>query len=184
MRTILALAVTLTCAGCGKLLTPGDGGRSQPIREYPDGADGLRALWLDVLDAAKKDERQRVHDLLASTIMNEDDLQALFGAQAQRLFPRYKLLMEALVNRGAIELVGQVYDRKCDDIEVLSVEPSGPIVNATPADRTVAKALTAPLPIYAVRVKKSGETRGLRYDFFFYRRGRWLTGNQLGKYLD
>jgi hypothetical protein len=48
----------------------------------------------------------------------------------------------------------------------------------------VARALVAPMPIYAVRVVKTPERRGLRYDFFFYRRGKWLTGNQLGRYLD
>jgi hypothetical protein len=48
----------------------------------------------------------------------------------------------------------------------------------------IAHALTRPIPIYAVRIRRAGDNRGLRYDFFFYMNGHWRTGNQLGQYLD
>jgi hypothetical protein len=175
----------LWLAGCAKLMGYGDGGKApQPIKQYADGADGLKALFTDVLTAAQKDDRDRVHDLFATLRMSDDDLRALFGARAATLAPRYHLIMETLVNRGSVELVAQVYERKYDDVEVVQVESSGPIRESTPADRLVARALVTPMPLYAVRIKKAGEPRGLRYDFFFYRNGKWLTGNQLGKFLD
>ena len=177
------LAAALAGApGCARLMGYTDGGTSEPIKQYPDGPEGLKALFDDVLDNAKKDERGRVHDLLASTIASDADLQALFGAQSAVLIPKYHRLMETLVNRGAVELVAQVYERKLDTVEVFAVDLSDKA--ATAEDRAIAKALTAPLKIYSVRIRKAADARGLRYDFFFYRNGKWLTGNQLGKYVE
>jgi hypothetical protein len=184
MRNLLLCALLLS--GCSKLLGYSDGGKTkEPIPTYAGTPEGLKSLFSDVLEAAKKDDRERVHDLLASTIMSDAELTALFGpARGPQLLPRYHKLMEVLVNRGAVELVAQVYDRKYDDVEVIPIETTGAIVNSTPADRALAKAFTRPIDLYAVRLKKAGDTRGMRYDFFFYTDGHWRTGNQLGKYLE
>lgn len=184
MTRVLALSLLLL-GGCSKLLGYADGGprAAEPIRQYPDGADGLKALFDDILDAAKKDDRDRVHALMATLVMSDDQLRSLFGARAPSLAPRYHKLMEVLVNRGSVELVAQVYERKYDSVEVLPIEVRGPIVNSTPADRAVARALTHPVALYSVRLKRGSDTRGMRYDFFFYD-GGWKTGNQLGRYLD
>lgn len=157
-----------------------DAGKSEPIKQYPDGADGLKALFEDILEAAKKDDRQRVHDLMASTVMSDADLRALFP-NAPTLAGKYSKLMETLVNRGSIELVVQVYERKLDTIEVVAIDPAAK--DAGDADRALAKALAAPLKWYSVRIKKAGDAKGLRYDFYFYRNGKWVTGNQLGKFV-
>jgi hypothetical protein len=180
------MRILLLLVGCAKLMGYTDGGvkAKDPIPQYADGADGLKALAGDVLEAAKKDDRERVHDLLASLVMGDDELTALFGPRGAQMVPRYHKLMETLVHRGAIELVAQVYERKYDAVEVLPIEMSGAIVNATPADRAVGRALVSPLPIFAVRIKRASDNRGLRYDFFFYRNGHWRTGNQLGQFLD
>ncbi|HZS36063.1 MAG TPA: hypothetical protein VFF06_04520 [Polyangia bacterium] len=177
----LALLVAAAAPGCSRLMGYSDAGKPAPIRDYPDGADGLKALFTDVLDAAKKDDRDRVHDLLASTIMTDDDLTAVLGAPGTQLQPRYHALMATLANRGAVELVAQIYERKYDTVDVLAIDPKAK--DARPEDRAVAAALTAPMPIYSVRLRRATDDKGLRYDFFFYRRGKWLTGNQLGKFL-
>jgi hypothetical protein len=144
------------------------------LPHFPDGAEGLRAFGSAVLDAARKDERDLVHDLLASTILTDAELDALLGAErAARLRVKYHGLMETMVNRGALELVAQIYDRKYDDVEVIA--DSDPALKA-------ALGPAAP-PIFALRFKKRGEDRGLRYDFFVYRAGRWATGNLLSKEL-
>jgi hypothetical protein len=184
MTRVVALSLLLL-AGCSKLLGYADGGprAAEPIRQYPDGPDGLKALFDDILVAAKKDDRDRVHALMSTLVMSDDELHSLFGARATPLLPRYHKLMEVLVNRGSVELVAQVYERKYDSVEVLPVETSGPIVNSTPADRAIGRALTHPVALYAVRFKHGNDTRGMRYDFFFYD-GGWRTGNQLGRYLD
>jgi hypothetical protein len=173
------LAALLLC-GCSKLLGGADKGA--PLPAYADGAAGLQALFGDLLEAARHDERGRVHDLLASTFMSDAELETLFGpARARELQPHYHSLMETLCNRGAIELVAQIYERKYDAVEVLSVDPTR--ADARPTDRVVAAALKVPLTLYSVRVKRAGEDKGLRYDFFFYLNGRWRTGNLLGKEL-
>jgi hypothetical protein len=183
MNPRTAFLAALLLAGCAKLMGYGDDKRAPaPLKHYPDGADGLQALFGDVLEAARKDDRDHVHDLLASTFATDDDLRALLGARGSALAPRYHLLMETLVNRGAVELVAQVYERKLDTVEVMAIEPAAPDAGA--GDRSVARALVTPTPIYSVRIKKAGDTRGLRYDFFFYRNGKWLTGNQLGKFIE
>jgi hypothetical protein len=182
MRLFGAALLVLALGGCAKLMGYSDGGlKAAPIRQYPDGADGLKQFAGDLLEAARKDERDRVHDLLATTFMSDADLQALFGDQATELAPRYHKLMETLVNRGAIELVASVYERKLDDVEVIPIDPAAK--DARPEDRAVAQALKTPVQVYSLRFKKTGDTKGLRYDFFFYRGGKWLTGNQIGKSL-
>jgi hypothetical protein len=82
--------------------------------------------------------------------------------------------MGTLVNRGAVELVAQVWDHKYDAID------------AQPDDEEAAlrAALVEPHPLWTARVRKKTETRGLRYNAFLYLDGKWRTLNQLGKYLD
>jgi hypothetical protein len=181
MFRFAALALLLASGGCSRLMGYSDAGTAAPIRDYPDGADGLKMLFIDVLDAARKDDRDRVHDLLASTIMTDEDLAALFGPRATDLQSRYHALMATLVNRGAVELVAQIYERKYDTVEVIAIDPAAK--DARPEDRAVAAALVAPTPIYSVRIRRATDDKGLRYDFFLRRRGKWVTGNQLGKYL-
>jgi hypothetical protein len=182
MRLVWIGVLAVGLAGCAKLMGYGDGGqKTTPLRQYPDGADGLRQFASDVLDAAKKDDRDRVHDLLANTIMTDQQLGELLGAQAGELTDRYHKLMETLVNRGAVELVAQVYERKLDTVEVTAVDAKAK--DATAEERALAAVMQPNVPVYSVRFKKTGDARGLRYDFFVYRGGKWVTGNQIAKYL-
>jgi hypothetical protein len=154
--------------------------RSKGSRAYGASADELKALWEDILEAAQKDDRGRVHDLLAPLVMSEAELRTLLGDETgRRLWPRYRTMTETLVNRGAVELVAQVYDRKLDDVQVIAIDPK----TASSEDRAILDAVKEPIQLYSVRVKKKADDRGLRYDFFFYRDGKWRTGNQLGKIL-
>jgi hypothetical protein len=180
VRLVLWVALLLPLGGCKRLLGYTDGGGA-PIRQYPDGAEGLREYWSDVLAAAKSDERERVHDLLAVSILRDDELATLFGPAATELTPRYHALIGTLVNRGAVEFVAQVYERKLDTVEVVAVDPAAKDAGAE--DRALAHALKIPLKWYSVRVRRAEDQKGLRYDFFFYWNGRWATGNQLGKLL-
>ena len=166
--------------GCARLAGFSDNKDQPPIKSYNDGREGLAAFFGDVVTAARRDERERVHQLLASTMMTDAEFRGLFAAKAELLLPRYHALMGTLVNRGAVELVAQIYERKYDAVEVWRIEPT----NATGDDKRVRGALAQPVPIYSVRVKKNGESKGLRYDFFLYLNQHWVTGNQLGKFID
>ncbi len=164
---VCALAAALAAAGCT---------RHRPFvpPHYPDGAPGLQQMWSDILDAAKKDDRERVHDLLATTLLGDDEIRRLFGARGDALLPRYHQLMGTLINRGGIDLVGQVYDHKLDAVDAFPDD----------ADENLTTAMVEPHPLWSARVRKSTDTKGLRYDAFLYVDGRWKTLNQLGKFVD
>ena len=138
--------------------------------QFADGSAGLQAFGQAVLDAARRDDRGRVHDLLASAYMTDPELDAVLGPElASEHRGRYHLLMETLVNRGALELVAQILDRKYDAVDVIA-DPD--------------PALSARLPsrprLYALRFRRAADRAGLRYDFFLYHDGHWVTGNLLG----
>ena len=181
MKSLL-LSTLLGLSACARLSGYTDAGADDVVvkRQYPDGAEGLRTLYADVLEAARRDEREKVHALLATLIMTDTELTTLFGDDAT-LRTRYHSMMETLIHRGAVELVGQVYERKLDDVSVVEVDLSAK--TATPEERAVAAALKQPVTMYSVRIKKKSDDRGLRYDLFFYFGGHWRTGNQLGKFL-
>src|SRR6266542_2678990 len=141
MRRLVFALLLVVSAGCSRRGT----GHDFVAPHYPDGPAGLKQLWSDVLDAAHKDEREHVHDLLATTILSDGELRRLLGPKADPLLPRYHQLMAAMVNRGAIELVGQIYEHKYDTIDSFADE----------TDAAVAGALVEPHPLWSVRVRKA-----------------------------
>jgi hypothetical protein len=171
MRLFVACVAVVAAVALGGCSRKSHGTFVQP--HYADGAEGLKAMWSDILDAAKKDDRERVHDLLATTLLSDAEMRRLFGAKADALIPRYKQLMGTLINRGAVELAGNVYEHKYDAVDAFPAE-----------DDKIAAALVEPHPLFAARVRKASEQRGLRYDGFLYLDGRWKTLNQLGKFVD
>lgn len=179
MRAIAGLLGCLLLAGCPSS-PAGDGRNPPPLdTQYPGTPDGLKQLFTDILTAAQRDDRDRVHALMASLILSDQDLIDLFGAEeGKRLQPRYVPMIGTLVNIGSMELVATISDRKYDLVEVFPIDEHG---SAT--DRATVAALKERLPVYGVRMKKKGDTRGTRYDFFVYKRGHWMTGNLLAKYL-
>jgi len=115
----------------------------------------------------------RVHDLMATTLLSAGDMKRLFGAKADALLPRYHMLMGNLINRGSVELVANVYEHKYDAVDAFAAD-----------DPAVATALVEPHELFAARVRKQNEERGLRYDGYFVLDGTWKTVNQLGKFID
>ncbi|MCS6912160.1 MAG: hypothetical protein RMK29_06810 [Myxococcales bacterium] len=181
---LLLLPVVTLAPACQQ---PGRSTRAEeavPAGRYPDGSAGLQQLWQEVLRACQRDERQRVHDLLASMMMTQRELAELLGPhRAAALWPRYQALMGSMINPGSVELVAYVYEKKYDDVAVIRVDTL-PEAEQQPTDRQVLAAMVQKRPLYAVRLKRKSEAKGLRYDFFVYLAGRWRTGNQLGKYLN
>jgi hypothetical protein len=165
----LGFVVLALLAGCKQHSGP----RVYVQPHYAAGADGLRALWADILDAAKKDDRDRVHDLMATTLLSDADMKRLFGAKADALLPRYHMLMGNLINRGSVELVANVYEHKYDTVDAFAAD-----------DAALATALVEPHALFAARVRKAPDERGLRYDGYFVLDGTWKTLNQLGKFID
>lgn len=181
----LGLGLSLALAGCSDLRrSKVPSGQVVAPFAYPDGPEGLRRLFGDILAACQKDERGRVHDLMASLALTREELDGLLGpARAERYWPRYQMLIGTLANVGAIELVAQVIEKKYDDVAVVRVDQL-PAAEQQPTDQKVLAALARKVPVYTVRVKKKEEQKGLRYEFFVYLDGRWRTGNLLGKFLE
>ena len=165
----LAFVALLLLVGCKQHSGP----RVYVQPHYAPDANGLRAMWADILDAAKKDDRDRVHDLMATTLLSDAEMRRLFGPEADALLPRYHQLMGNLINRGSVELVANVYEHKYDAVDGFAAE-----------DPAIATALVEPHALFAARVRKSSEDRGLRYDGYFVLDGTWKTFNQLGKFID
>ncbi len=176
----IPLAAVLALGGCPKAPPEGDGRNPPPLeRSYAGDADGLHAIWADILAASQHDERERVHHLMASFTMTDEDLDAVFGVeQARFLRPRYLSMIATLVNIGSMELVARITERAYDDVEVVPVAERG-----TDADRAALRAMHVSGPVFHVRVKRKGEARGLLYPLFFYRNGHWVTANDLGRYF-
>jgi hypothetical protein len=162
-RLLVALVLLSACSRHGAT-----------IPHYPDGAAGLKALWTDILHAAQKDDRERVHDLMASTLLTDAEVGRLLGAHAAALLPRYHQMMGTLVNRGALDLVGQVYEHKLDAIDVVPDD----------TEQHLGAILVAPHPCWSARVRKATDKLGLRYDGYLYLDGRWRSVNQLDKFIE
>lgn len=155
----------------------------EPIPLYPDGPAGLEALFTDVLTAAKKDDRDRVHDLFESLKMSPTELSALFGARTASVQKPYDDMMATLIHRGAVELVAMVYEKKYDTVEVGTMDLGPEIGPARAEDQALRQALVQRPPLYFARLKRGADAAGTRYGFLFYRDGKWRTGNLLGKVL-
>jgi hypothetical protein len=69
--------------------------------------------------------------------------------------------------------VANVYEHKYDAVDAFPA-----------ADPALAAALVEPHPLFAARVRKASEDRGLRYEAFFVLDGTWKTLNQLGKFIE
>lgn len=166
--------------GCPRL--PGDVPQVAP-GQYGDSPAELVRLWTEVLAASQRDEREVVRALLGSMVMTKDELASLLGAaRAERMWPRYQALSKQLVGPGVAELCGFIYERRYDDVVAVRVDEQ-PAAEQREEDALVLRALQGPVPVYTVRIKRKQESKGLHYDFFVYRNGRWRTGYLLGKYL-
>ena len=183
-RTWIVCCLVIGVAGCSKIMGPK---ASAPLPAYPDGPAGLQAMFTDVLAAAKDDDRARVHDIFQSLKLTRPELDQLFGAApARELAHGYDEMMATLIHRGAVELVGMVYEKKYDTVEVIDNPlglPPGTEGPLRAEDAALSAAMVQHPHLYAVRLRKQREALGTRYDFFFFQDGHWRTGNQLGKLL-
>lgn len=166
--------------GCSKLLLekplePGTYGSSEPE---------LHRLWTDLVTAAKRDERQRVIEMMTSMRMSQEELAMLIGEdKARRFWPRYDLLTKPLSGPMPAELVASIYEHHYDDVEVTRIDTLPP-ERMSDSERVMKRALVSPMPFYRVRVIRKGHPYAIRYDFFVYLHGFWRTGRELGKYLE
>ena len=177
LSLVLAMASTLSCS---KLfleppLEPGGYGSSE---------QELLRLWTDVITAAKRDDRQRLVEMMASMKMSPEELAMLIGQDKERRFwPRYELLAKPLLGPAAAELVASIYEHHYDDVEVTRVDTL-PAEKQSETEKVIQRALVQPTPVYRVRIVRKGHPYAIRYDCFVYQHGFWKTGRELGKFLE
>lgn len=174
------IATVATMGGCLKLLA------EKPMEPGSYGASEkeLLRLWQDVLEAAKRDDRDKLTEMMSSMRMSQEELAMLIGDdKARRYWPRYELLARPLGAPGAAELVGSIYEHHYDDVEVTRVD-NLQSDKQSESEQGIAKALLQPTQFYRVRVVKKGTPYAIRYDFFVYLHGYWKTGRELGKFVN
>jgi hypothetical protein len=150
-----------------------------------DGADGLKAVWMDILKAAQAGDVDAVRKAFEGMKMAEDDFKALFGDElGAKMAPTYgEGYDKEFLPKAPPDIVAKVKERGYDDVEAYEVtsDPG----KQTGNDKKTIEAFKdkAGTKMYSVRLKKKGEDAGFRLDSFFYRNGRWVTGLKIARLL-
>lgn len=181
-HALLLMTVTLGWGGCEDAQKPRPVPAARPpLGSYPDGPAGVQRLWEDILSACRKDDRERVHELIASMALSKEQLAGLIGAEAAvEGWPSYQFQVGSMANAGAVELVAFVYDKKLDEVVVQRADAL-PAAEQGATDKAVLRRLKQPHPIYTVTLRRKPAQKGLRYESLIYVDGRWRTLAPLGK---
>jgi hypothetical protein len=169
-RAVIASALLALCAATLAVA------QDAAAPTYPDGADGLKQLWTDILAKANAGDADGLRGVLEKMVLTDADFAALFGEEkGKELAPRYAQDVAKLWPGEAANLVARVKDRKYDEVEVTedtaSKDPSG-------RDRKVLMALKEGTKMYSVRIKRKGDKTGTRYDYLFFVNGGWKAGSK------
>lgn len=176
-RRVLAGAVAAVLLFSMAVAQEPEGGGE--AKTYPDGADGLKQLFQDILAKAQAGEEDAVKGMLEKMLMTADDFTAILGERGAEVATKYAEKYAKHWPNEAKNISGKVKDRGYDDVEVNEVTASPD--QQTGEDKKVVAALKEGTKMFSVRLKKKGEKSGLRYDSFFYVNGAWKTGLKLGK---
>ena len=185
-RAVLASALVAVFAATLSLSFAQDGGGAPAAPAaptvYPEGVDGLKQLWGDLLKKAGDGDADGLKAMLDKMILTDADFAALLGDEkAKEVAPKYVDKVAKLWPGEAVNLIAKVKDRKYDEVEVSEATAAK---DATGRDRKVLIALKEGTKMYSVRIKRKGEKTGTRYDSFFYVNGGWKAGtNALPKLL-
>ncbi len=156
-----------------------------PSPAQTDGADGLKALFTAVLTAAQGGDEAAVRKHLEAMKMTEADFKALFAEdRAAELLKLYSESFDTVfLAEAPADICRKVKERGYDEVEAYDV--AGDVSKQRPDDKKTIAALKEPAAarMFSVRLKKKGQQAGLRYDSFFFREGRWVTGLRLAMLL-
>ncbi len=174
MRALLALLLACVAfggLGCESLQAPP--ADPDAIRG-PDDPRNLRRAFEAVVEAARRSDEAAIVAELETFLATREELVALFGAEVgAAVWPGYSDTVAGDLRKQAAPVI---IERVADGFTEVYVERVGPAYPArtTPGDRALLDAF-APrgLAMYTVRLRKPGETLGLRLNGFVYHGGRW-----------
>jgi hypothetical protein len=151
-----------------------------PAAHHPS-PSGLALLWLEILELAHSGHDDLVAERLARLAMSSSDLDAVFGVgSGVRLWPEYARAYGAFTGAGAREIAQKIRERRYDDVEVVAC----PASEAGHGDKLLPVRCNA--AVYSVRLKRGGETDGIRIDTFVFVHadsggGGWRTALKVGR---
>jgi hypothetical protein len=169
LRRIAVAACAVVLVGAGLVAV---------ARAYDDGADGLKALWEDILKAARAGDEAKVKEFLGKTVMTEDDFKAVFAdeGKAAEVAKKYTEKYAKRWAGDAKGMIAKIKERGFDTVKV--VEVTADPKEQTGNDKKVIALLKPGVKMYAVRLVK--DNKKTRFDSFFYCNGEWKTGLRLG----
>src|SRR5439155_14580311 len=92
-------------------------------KAYPDGADGLKALWTDVLTKAQAGQDDAVRGMLEKMTMADTDFAAVIAddAKAKDVSAKYAERFAKTWPNEAKNILAKVKERKYDEVEATEV---------------------------------------------------------------
>ncbi len=163
---LTAIALLLLTGACAP------GTQSEPVPPDPAVAE-LTALGERLIAQARAGDADGVAATLAGLAPTAAELSDLFGAEAgTRLFEDYsRRVLPALQKESGPVLVAEVA-RGVSEVRVEAVGPAFP-GRTTPGDHRQLEAMRRPHRMYTVRLHRTGETLGLRFNGLVEVDGRW-----------
>lgn len=164
-------------------------GADAPAAKVPEGAEGLKDAWTEIVSKAGAGDAAAVRDLLTKMVMTEADFVAVFASEekAKAVYARYAEIIAANFPGEADNIIGWVKEKKRDEVEVadMTAPDFKPIDAKEEADlRKLLPLLKPGTKVYRVRLKKHGEKVGSTYHDFFNINGAWKAGVRLSRPID
>lgn len=140
---------------------------------YGGSPTGLAIFWLEILELAHGGDDDGISSRLQVLACRREDLEEIFGpGGAARHWSEYARAFASFTAEGARDIAKKIRERRYDDVEVQLMAPAR--FEAVDPVRTN-------LPVYAVRLKRSDETDGIRIDTFVFLDGAWRTALKVGR---
>lgn len=140
----------------------------------PDDPRHLRKAFEAVVEAAQRGDEAAILTELERFLLTREELIALFGPEVgAAVWPGYGDQVAGSLRKEAAPVI---IERVKDGLTEVYVERVGPAYPArtTPGDKALLdRFVPRGLAMYTVRLRKPGETLGLRFNGFVHHGGRW-----------
>lgn len=140
----------------------------------PDDPRHLRHAFETVVEAARRSDDAAIVAELEKFLATREELQALFGDDVgAAIWPGYGDTVAGDLRKQAAPVIIERVAAGFTEVHVERVGPAYP-AQTTPGDRALLEAFVPRgLAMYTVRLRKPGDTLGLRFNGFVYHGGRW-----------
>ena len=169
------LLVVLVCAAVTAAATCGDDkATTSPAPKYPATADGLKKMMEDVLAAAKSDDTKLTEMVAAMPLPQPEAwFKKVFDDEtAARLVKEYQTMLGKDFTKQGKELFKGCLQQERTQVGITEIKDANDQA-ATGLQSDAIKAMKNPVPLYAVRFTKAGETLGTALWSFVWTDDAW-----------